>query len=629
VIRALADRPMAIVVLAAALQYTQTAWFDYAWDDKLAITANDYTKKGIAGLPEIFSQRVSVPFKSEYRPVPQALHAVEYELFGANPHAGHTFNVLWYAATCAAVFAFVRFVFRSLPASVAVAAALVFAVHPLHVEVVANIKSRDEILALLFGLLGLMALVTAVERARVGLGVLGVLGVVAACLSKSNAVTLLPLAPLALWYRAEGQAVSRRVIGLAAAAAIASGILAAAVRWSQSSIAAGLDLHLQSTVLNNVFLWTTQADAVIPTAIAIIGYYARLFLVPYPLVHLYGYDQVPLSTWGDAGPWLILGGLGLAAWGVWKGLRRKSPLAFGAIWAAVTYSVYSHFVFFAPDTMADRYLFMPSLGLAIVVAVAALRLAGVDPSRPAVQDWRARAVTGAGVAVLLVSFGYTLAASRDWRNDSTLIRNRIHHMPDNAAAQVIYGHTVNSEAPDGETPAARRQRKAAAMAAFMRALQIYPDFHGAWVAIGRLFAEQGTYDKAELAFLKAQRLETLNPDGYLNLGTLYLSLQDPALAAPYLEKAVLLDPRSEVAYVMLGRAYLQGNALDNLGAMTDTAQRWFPDSLELTALRATFHFRKAEYARAFELARGVVARDANNLLARAVLSSPQAQEAPR
>src|SRR5215472_3774198 len=78
-----------IVFLSACLQYINTVSYDYAWDDKLAITANAYTKKGVRGLPEIFTKRVSVPYKSEYRPVPQALHAVEYEAFGSNPHTGH------------------------------------------------------------------------------------------------------------------------------------------------------------------------------------------------------------------------------------------------------------------------------------------------------------------------------------------------------------------------------------------------------------------------------------------------------------------------------------------------------------------------------------------------------------
>jgi hypothetical protein len=93
----------------ACLQYCNTVSYDYAWDDKLVITANAYTTKGIKGLPDIFTKRVSIPYKGEYRPLPQALHAIEYDLFRGSPHAGHVFNILWYAITCVIVYEFVRF----------------------------------------------------------------------------------------------------------------------------------------------------------------------------------------------------------------------------------------------------------------------------------------------------------------------------------------------------------------------------------------------------------------------------------------------------------------------------------------------------------------------------------------
>ena len=163
------------------------------------------------------------------------------------------------------------------------------------------------------------------------------------------------------------------------------------------------------------------------------------------------------------------------------------------------------------------------------------------------------------------------------------------------------------------------------MRAFVEAIQIYPDFQAAWMAIGKLFAEQGINDKAELAFLKAQHLEPLSADSYFCLGTLYLSQQDPELAIPYLEKAVLVDPKMEEAYVMLGRAYLRANDIESLGAMTTTARQWFPKNTNVEALQASFFFRKQEYDRAYGLAREVGAKDPQNTLALAVLSSPMAQ----
>jgi tetratricopeptide (TPR) repeat protein len=301
----------------------------------------------------------------------------------------------------------------------------------------------------------------------------------------------------------------------------------------------------------------------------------------------------------------------------------------------VTYSPYSNLFFYAPDTMADRYMFVPSIGLALVAVHGWWRLAGANLARPSIDGAGAKACVGL-FAVVVVGFSVrTVLASRDWRNDSTLIHNRIRYFENNAAAQAVYGHTLAQEGYRAADPETKRARKVAAMRAFTRAIEIYPDFQAAWISAGRLFAEQGIYDKAELAFLKAQRLEPLSPETYLCLGTLYLSQSDHELAIPYLEKSVLLDPKGEEAYVMLGKAYLQAGHLDNLGAMATTAVGWFPENVELRAQLATYQFRKGDYRAAVARAREVLAREPHNILARAIVSSPLTQdlaslaEAPR
>lgn len=616
-----------LVFLIAVAQYLQTAWFDFAWDDKLVITANEYTTRGIDGLADIFTRRVSIPYKSEYRPIPQALHAIEYDLSGGSPHVGHLFNVLWYGLACVLVYALVRFVFPGHDGLFALLVALLFVVHPLHVEVVANIKGRDEILALVFGLCGVMLLVTALERGRASLLTVGAACFAVACLSKTNAVTLLPLVALVAWYRSKETGVTRRLAMSLAAIAACCVVMVAAIRYLQSTVSTDLALHLNSTVLNNIFLWTSRPETIVPTALVNIGRYLLLFLYPHPLIHLYGHDQIPLSRWSDVVPWLVLASLAATAFVTLRSWKSRLPLAFGVAWCVVTYSAYSNLFFFAPDTMADRYMFVPSIGLALLAVHGVFRAAGLDAQAPALTGTRARIVITLFAAVLVAYSARTAVGSRDWRNDSTLIHNRIRYMPRNAAAQAIYGHTLVRESYEEAGPERRLERKAQAMKAFTQAIRIYPDFQAAWIAIGRLFAEQGMYGKAELAFLKAQRLAPLNPDAYFSLGTLHFAQQDLVLAIPYLEKAVLLDPDMEEAYVMLGKAYLQGNQVDNLGSMTATARKWFPDNVDVKALRAAYYFRADHYAEAVELARQVIEKNPQNILALTILSSPLAQNA--
>jgi tetratricopeptide (TPR) repeat protein len=527
------------------------------------------------------------------------------------------------------VFAFVRFTLCSIDSLYAFLVALLFTVHPLHVEVVANIKGRDEILALFFGLSGIILLVKAIEQARWLPGVGGAMCFALACLSKSNAVTLLPLIPLVAWYRSSDSKLCRRLIISSAAIAVCCLVVIGVIRHVQSTVSSDLSVHLNSTVLNNIFLWSAHTETIIPTALVIIARYALLFAYPHPLIHLYGYNQVPLNHWSDPVTWLVIAGLLGLGLLVFKTLPRKSPVALGLLIFAITYSAYSNLFFFAPDTMADRYMFLPSVGIAIAVVYGLYRLASFDLKSPGFNGARVTAVACLFAMALTAYFATTFVTNRDWQNDATLIHNRIRYMEDNAAAQAIYGHQLNKESHEAATPQLRLERKAAAMKAFTRAIEIYPDFQAAWIAIGRMFAERGIYDKAELSFLKAQRLEPLSPDAYFCLGTLYLAEQDTELAIPYLEKAVLLDPTMEDAYVMLGRAYLRANNINNLGSMTATARQWFPQNINVEALRATYFFRTQQYEQAFQLAREVVARDPQNTLAIAVLSYPLAQSSPK
>src|SRR6185295_5136758 len=301
--RKLIPKFLPVLVFAVAfVQYANTLQHDYAWDDKLVITGNDYTKKGAGGLLEIFTKRVSIPYKNEYRPVPQALFAIEYDLFKASPHAAHFFSALWYALTCLTLYFFVQFCFPGFTRLFAFIVALLFIVHPLHVEVVANIKSRDEILTLFFGLLSVMLLVIAFEKSSWKFLFAGLLAFALAFLSKTNAVTLLPIVVLVIWYRSRGTTVSRKLIITTVVIAVCSAGLVGLIRYLQSATGDGGDVQLNSTVLNNVFLWSANPRTITPTALVLIFRYVRLFLYPHPLIHLYGYDQIPLSRWGDVAP---------------------------------------------------------------------------------------------------------------------------------------------------------------------------------------------------------------------------------------------------------------------------------------------------------------------------------------
>ncbi|MDD3876515.1 MAG: tetratricopeptide repeat protein [Bacteroidales bacterium] len=147
-----------ILFVGAFFLYANTINNNYNLDDELVTRGHVLTGKGVQGLIDIFSK----PYYSdasgndyEYRPIVLASYAIEHQIFGENPHTGHFINTLLYALLILVLFRSLKLIFFNYNILLPFIVSLLFAAHPIHTEVVASLKNRDEILALMFGLLSL------------------------------------------------------------------------------------------------------------------------------------------------------------------------------------------------------------------------------------------------------------------------------------------------------------------------------------------------------------------------------------------------------------------------------------------------------------------------------------------
>src|ERR1039457_1130018 len=162
--------PLMIIVVFTFILYANTFTNDYALDDLIVINGNAFTKKGFSGLGEIFSYDSFTGFFGKqkklvaggrYRPLSMATFAIEYGFFkDFKPGFSHFLNVLFYAITGILLFLILSRLIKPQKnklkqwhLGIPFIATLLFLAHPLHTEVVANIKGRDEIFALMFSLL--------------------------------------------------------------------------------------------------------------------------------------------------------------------------------------------------------------------------------------------------------------------------------------------------------------------------------------------------------------------------------------------------------------------------------------------------------------------------------------------
>jgi hypothetical protein len=180
----------------AFVLYFQTINFSYNFDDELVTINHPKTSKGLAGIKEIFTKPYyedDAGFAYEYRPITLLSFAIEKEFLGENAKTSHLINLIIYSLTCLVLFKLLNSIFKSQNPLFPILITILFVVYPLHTEVVASIKNRDELLSLFWGLLAFHFFLKETSTKNI---LIGVFFFLLAMLSKQSIITLAILIPL-------------------------------------------------------------------------------------------------------------------------------------------------------------------------------------------------------------------------------------------------------------------------------------------------------------------------------------------------------------------------------------------------------------------------------------------------
>ncbi len=371
--------PALLLMVVAFVLYGTTVTYGYILDDEMVFWKNAYVKQGLKGIRDIFAHDSFMGYfqKKEslllleggrYRPLSLATFALEVAIFGENhPGISHFINILLYGFTGVLLY---RILLGLFPLgakgvwyfSVAFVGALVFLVHPLHTEVVANIKGRDEILALLCSLGALYASLKYFDTHKVLWhwlsGVLLLLGL----FSKENALTFIAVIPLTAWFfaRVPVRYVLRATVPLLLLAAL----IFIWVRYRALGFMLDHGRAIQD-LMNNPFLEMTRSEK-LATIFLTLGWYVKLLFWPHPLTHDYYPYHVPKVNWTD---WRPLASLvlyvGMGVWALFN-LKRRSIPAYAIAYWLLTLSIVSNLFVSVGTFMNERFAYMPSVAFALL-----------------------------------------------------------------------------------------------------------------------------------------------------------------------------------------------------------------------------------------------------------------------
>jgi tetratricopeptide (TPR) repeat protein len=505
---------MALLVLLTAATFSpirHAPFIDY--DDDEYVTSNAHIREGLSADGALWA--LTSAAAANWHPLTWLSHMLDVELWGLNPRPMHIENVFVHALNVGLVFLVLRAMTgRFWPA---VAAAGLWGLHPLRVESVAWIAERKDLLSTAFFLLTILAYVWYAARPSVGRYLLVVAAFAMALMSKPMVVTL-PAVLLLIdaWPLQRAGLSSRRGWGR---------LLAEKMPLAAMSIAVALVTLLVQTEGGAV---RTQrhpfTDRLANAAVAYVRYLGKT-IYPVDLSIFYPYPR----AWGSAA---VVGAaatlLTITALAVWQARGRPYLLVGWLFFLGTMVPVVGLFVHVGEQSMADRYTYIPGIGLSLMVVWLA---ADLRERLPAIA-----APVTAGVCIAVVLALLTIRQIGYWREGTLgLFQHALDVTSDNWLAHSHVGSQLVLLGPQ-RWPEAERH--------FRRAIELDPSFGEAHYNLGNLMQRQGRQLEAIEQYAVALRVNPMVPEVWFNRGQAELLLGRTAAGIQSLEMALQLAPVS-------------------------------------------------------------------------------------
>lgn len=545
------------LVAVAFLINAHTLTYDYAYDDVVFTSRNTLIDtKGIAAIPELFTHGKNYSFQGRnygsYRPLLPVSFALEKGLFGFNPAVSHLINLLMFCLLIVLLFKLLRKTFQGYSRYLIFFVLLLYELHPVHTEVIANVKSRDEIMAFIFASLCMLQSVEYVAKRKVKNLVLTGIYLLLALLSKESAISFLCIVPVTLYFFTPAKS---RTIVISTIPCLVSAILFVVLQYYF------LDPAPKTSVLENALMGATGLSEKLGTIMWIQLRYIILLVFPYNLRSDYSFNEIPLIAITDYRALLSLALLtALLVYAV-VNTRRKNIIAYCILFYFSSVCVTSNLFIEIGATMAERFLFVPSIAYCTAVA---FLLAKLFKANTATLSYRtAPKFTWVILGISVLYSLKTVARNEDWKDNFTLFKNAVELSPGSWRTQNCMGTTYKEMAYAATDPELRKQYIAEAIGFYKEAILIYPDYDVTQANIGAAYYIAGDIDSAIVHLNRSIELGSESEIPYVNLGNVYLNLNKFDVAILNYKKALSIKPNDIMSLFYMGIAYVDLKKYDS------------------------------------------------------------------
>lgn len=567
---------------------------------------------------------------SLYRPFTKFLFNIEWNLFNGDPHKFHVVNVMLYGL----IGIFIFFIFYDILKKkwvIPFFIALLFIVHPIHTEVVANIKSGDEVLSLLGSVIAIRCIQLYFSQHKTWYLPAGILAFLMGSFSKESTVVMIGVIPIFIYYFTQAE-LKKNVI-ISGLFAVCSGFFLFCRHLALGGYPAPSPL---SALDNYMVLSNDNIPIRTGSAINTLGLYLKTFFVPHPLSCDYSYSSLePIKSLAD--PTFLLSFLifsALFVFAIWK-LKEKNLIGFGLLWFFITVSITSNVFFLIGTSFGERLFFVPSLGLCIATVFLLSRFFYKNENTAEdgsfVSSFSASPLLFSVLLIVSVFYSIkTYSRNIDWKTDFALFSRDIEYYPNSTHLLFYLGnHLSSNEYAEDKTPEQKKQASLEAIAKLTKSMSIYPALPSdGYNQLGKAYFNIAKYDSAQKYYMKAFSEDSTNAIFINNLGTIYYNTSDQFTnkGNAYMQAG---RPDSANYFYLMGKERLlqaqpyflmahkrdttEADFMNNIGCIYGATQRpdsaiyWFEkahiaDDLDITSLnfleityRAVGNVQKANY----------------------------------
>jgi len=514
----------ALVFVFSFLIYSNTINHDYALDDTGAIQQNLNVQKGIKGIPDIL--KMDLWEQSEvrlgyYRPLSLITFAVEYQFFQAAPHVSHFNNVLFFAVSCVILFFVLQALLGNVHQFIPIAIVLLFSAHPIHTEVVANIKSRDEILSFLFVFTSILFFILNLQKKKFVFLVLAFISAYFGMLSKETALTGLLMIPIIYYLYSDEKLNLFKLIPI---------LVAIVIFFIQKSI------FIKNVVIPaDIINYPYDQDFKLPTTFFLFVLGLKLLIMPVNLRYDYSYNLIPAVDFNN--PLVFLGLLIFIGGGIFtlNRLFKKSILA-------VPLSIYFlglapglAFTFIRGGIFAERFLYAAALGFLMFLMLILVKFL----KRWSNQVKNIELYGICFITVLLTSLYSIKTIKRNlvWKDNYTLFSTDIKTGENSAQNQRHFAEQTLVKALAEKDSIRKVQMAQISLKAFEKSYMMHPRFAESYMKTAVIY--QLIFNKPDAAIyfyrktIECEPTKILKAEAFYNLGTVYQNNKANLVYASY------------------------------------------------------------------------------------------------